>query len=531
VNNINTREGGTHVAGFRMALTRAITKFIEENNLIPKGAKISITGDDVREGLVAVISVKVPNPQFEGQTKSKLGNSEVRPVVASIVYEKLWNFLTERPDIGKKIAEKVITAARAREAAKRARELTRRKSALEEFSLPGKLADCSERDPEKTELFLVEGDSAGGSAKQGRDRRFQAILPLKGKIINVEKARIEKVLSNDEIKTIITALGTGVGAGFDISKLRYNKIIIMTDADVDGAHIRTLLLTFFFRQFPEIVERGHLYIAQPPLYRVKKGKKEMYIKTDDELDRVILLFALDSVKLLDKGGKELDRETAEKVVNDLLKLENLITVLSRKRDRDVINALLRVGAEYKDLYSPEKVKELVESLKKALPKSLEGTEFEIVEDKEHCSFKILCHIPIDKYLKKTVEINEDLLMLDIYKQARGLKKKIREVLGEPPYRVIKKEQVEFETLEELFNFLLKCGKEGIYIQRYKGLGEMNPEQLWETTMNPENRTLLKVSVEDAVQADEVFTVLMGDKVEPRREFIQRFAKEVRNLDV
>ncbi len=531
VNNINTREGGTHVAGFRMALTRAITKFIEENNLIPKGAKISITGDDVREGLVAVISVKVPNPQFEGQTKAKLGNSEVRPVVASIVYEKLWNFLTERPDIGKKIAEKVITAARAREAAKRARELTRRKSALEEFSLPGKLADCSERDPEKTELFLVEGDSAGGSAKQGRDRRFQAILPLKGKIINVEKARIEKVLSNDEIKTIITALGTGVGNKFDISKLRYNKIIIMTDADVDGAHIRTLLLTFFFRQFPEIVERGHLYIAQPPLYRLKKGKKEMYIKTDDELDRVILLFALDSVKLLDKDGKELDRETAEKIVNNLLKLENLVAVLSRKRDRDVINALLRVGAEYKDLYSQEKVEKLVESLKKALPKSLEGTEFEILEDKEHCSFKILCHVPIDKYLNKTVEINEDLLMLDIYKQARGFKKKIREILGEPPYKVVRKEQMEFETLEELFNFLLKCGKEGIYIQRYKGLGEMNPEQLWETTMNPENRTLLKVSIEDAVQADEVFTVLMGDKVEPRREFIQKFAKEVRNLDV
>jgi len=531
VNNINTREGGTHVAGFRTALTRAITKFIEENNLIPKGAKISITGDDVREGLVAVISVKVPNPQFEGQTKSKLGNSEVRPVVASIVYEKLWNFLTERPDIGRKIAEKVITAARAREAAKRARELTRRKSALEEFSLPGKLADCSERDPEKTELFLVEGDSAGGSAKQGRDRRFQAILPLKGKIINVEKARIEKVLSNDEIKTIITALGTGVGTNFDISKLRYHKIIIMTDADVDGAHIRTLLLTFFFRQFPEIVEKGHLYIAQPPLYRVKKGKKEMYIKTDSELDKVILNFALDSVKLLDKNGKELDRETAEKVVDDLLKLESLITILARKRDRDIINALLRVGADYKDLYSPEKVKELVEALKKSLPKSLEGTEFEIVEDKEHCSFKILCHIPIDKYLKKTVEINEDLLMLDIYKQARGIKKRIREILGEPPYRAFKKEESEFDTLEDLFNFLLKQGKEGIYIQRYKGLGEMNPEQLWETTMNPENRTLLKVSIEDAVQADEVFTILMGDKVEPRREFIQRFAKEVRNLDV
>ncbi len=533
VNNINTREGGTHVAGFRMALTRAITKFIEENNLIPKNSKISVTGDDVREGLVAVISVKVPNPQFEGQTKAKLGNSEVRPVVASIVYEKLWNFLTERPDIGRKIAEKVITAARAREAAKRARELTRRKSALEEFSLPGKLADCSERNQEKTELFLVEGDSAGGSAKQGRDRRFQAILPLKGKIINVEKARIEKVLSNDEIKTIITALGTGVGKNFDISKLRYNKIIIMTDADVDGAHIRTLLLTFFFRQFPEIVEKGHLYIAQPPLYRLKKGKKEIYIKSDEELERVVLEFAIDSVKLLSKEGKELNRENSLKVVDSLLKLQRLISVLFRKRDRDLINLLLRIGADYKELYSRESVENLVEKLKENLPKELSGTEFEIIEDKESCSFKVLARIPFDKYLKKEEFVDEDLLMSDLFKQGRDLKSKLREVLGEPPYRVrtAKGELVEFQTADELFSYLMDKGREGIYIQRYKGLGEMNPEQLWETTMNPENRTLLKVTVEDAVQADEVFTVLMGDKVDPRREFIQKFAKQVRNLDV
>ena len=533
VNNINTREGGTHVAGFRMALTRAITRFIEENNLIPKNSKISITGDDVREGLVAVISVKVPNPQFEGQTKAKLGNSEVRPVVASIVYEKLWNFLTERPDIGRKIAEKVITAARAREAAKRARELTRRKSALEEFSLPGKLADCSERNPERTELFLVEGDSAGGSAKQGRDRRFQAILPLKGKIINVEKARIERVLSNDEIKTIITALGTGFGKNFDISKLRYNKIIIMTDADVDGAHIRTLLLTFFFRQFPEIVEKGHLYIAQPPLYRLKKGKKEIYIKSDEELERVVLEFAVDSVKLLSKEGEELNRDDSLKVVDYLLKLQRVISVLSRKRDRDLINLLLRIGADYKELYSRKSVENLVEKLKENLPKELSGTEFEIIEDKESCSFKILARIPFDKYLKKEEFVDEDLMMSDLFKQGRDLKKNLREVLGEPPYRVrtAKGEIVEFQTADGLFNYLMDKGKEGIYIQRYKGLGEMNPEQLWETTMNPENRTLLKVTVEDAVQADEVFTVLMGDKVDPRREFIQKFAKQVRNLDV
>jgi len=533
VNNINTREGGTHVAGFRMALTRAITKFIEENNLIPKNAKLTITGDDVREGLVAVISVKVPNPQFEGQTKSKLGNSEVRPIVASVVYEKLWNFLTERPDIGKKIAEKVITAARAREAAKRARELTRRKSALEEFSLPGKLADCSERNPERTELFLVEGDSAGGSAKQGRDRRFQAILPLKGKIINVEKARIEKVLSNDEIKTIITALGTGVGKNFDISKLRYNKIIIMTDADVDGAHIRTLLLTFFFRQFPEIVERGHLYIAQPPLYRLKKGKREIYIKSDEELERVILEFAVDSVKILNGDGKELSEGESLEVIDLLLKFQRVVSILSRKRDRELINLLLRVGADYKELYEREKTEKLVERLRRELPEKLSGTEFEIVEDKESCSFKVVAKIPFDKYLKREEVIDEDLLISDLFKQGKGLKGNLREVLGEPPYKVKDKrgEIQKFKTLDDLFNYLMDRGREGIYIQRYKGLGEMNPEQLWETTMNPENRTLLKVTVEDAVQADEVFTILMGDKVEPRREFIQKFAKQVRNLDV
>jgi len=533
VNNINTREGGTHVAGFRTALTRVVIKFIEENNLLPKNAKISVTGDDVREGLVTVISVKVPNPQFEGQTKAKLGNSEVRPIVASIVYDKLYAFLTERPDIGRKIAEKVITAARAREAAKRARELTRRKSALEEFSLPGKLADCSERDPEKTELFLVEGDSAGGSAKQGRDRRFQAILPLKGKIINVEKARIEKVLSNDEIKTIITALGTGIGKNFDMSKLRYSKIIIMTDADVDGAHIRTLLLTFFFRQFPEIIERGHLYIAQPPLYRVKRGKREIYIKSDSELESVVLDFALDSVSFLDGDGKEVPKEEGLKIVEDISKLENVVSILSRKRDRDIVNILLRIRADYKDLYDREKAEKLVEEIKGNLPESLRETEFELIEDKEHCCFQISCRIPFDSYLKKTVKIDEDLLMSDLYKQGRGLKSRIRERLGEPPYRVkTKKGEVkEFLTLEELYNYLLQVGKEGIYIQRYKGLGEMNPDQLWETTMNPENRTLLKVSVDDAVKADEIFTILMGDKVEPRKEFIQKFAKEVRNLDI
>ena len=532
VNNINTREGGTHVSGFRAALTRAITKFIEENNLLPKNAKISITGDDVREGLVAVVSVKVPNPQFEGQTKAKLGNSEVKPIVTSIVYEKLTAFLNERPDIGKKIAEKVITAARAREAAKRAREMTRRKSALEEFSLPGKLADCSERDPEKAELYLVEGDSAGGSAKQGRDRRFQAILPLKGKIINVEKARIEKVLSNDEIKTIITALGTGVGSHFDISKLRYHKIIIMTDADVDGAHIRTLLLTFFFRQFPEIVEKGYLYIAQPPLYRLKKGKKEMYIKSDAELEKVVIDFALDTLALIDRDGKEMGKDKALSVLEKIMELNSIVSVLSRKRNRDVVNALLRAQADYKMLYNEETALKLASLIKENLPESLKNCEIQVKEDKDSCCFYIEIDIPFDNYLTKTVVVDEKFLISDLFKRGRGLKKQIREEIGNPPYKIKRKDEIkEFNTLDELYEFILKIGKEGIYIQRYKGLGEMNPDQLWETTMNPENRTLLKVSVEDAVSADEVFTVLMGDKVEPRREFIQKFAKEVRNLDI
>jgi DNA gyrase subunit B len=456
----------------------------------------------------------------------------VKPVVASIVYEKLWSFLAERPDIGKKIAEKVITAARAREAARRARELTRRKSALEEFSLPGKLADCSERDPEKTELFLVEGDSAGGSAKQGRDRRFQAILPLKGKIINVEKARIEKVLSNDEIKTIITALGTGVGNSFDISKLRYNKIIIMTDADVDGAHIRTLLLTFFFRQFPEIIERGHLYIAQPPLYRVKKGKREMYIKSESELEDVVLEFALDAVELLSSSGSPLPAQEARETLRELKRLMEIISILSRKWDRELLSLLIKVGADYKELYGEETAKELVKRLRENLPKSLSGTEFELVEDKEHCTFKIVARIPFEGYLKKEVVVDEELLISDLFKQARGISRRLRERLGEPFKLKDKRGEVlEFSSPDRLYHHLIETGKEGMNIQRYKGLGEMNPEQLWETTMNPENRTLLKVSVEDAVRADEIFTILMGDKVEPRKEFIQMFAKEVRNLDI
>ncbi len=532
VNNINTREGGTHVSGFRTALTRAITKFIDENNLIPKNAKISITGDDVREGLTAVISVKVPNPQFEGQTKAKLGNSEVRPAVASIVYEGLTQFLAERPDIGRKIAEKVITAARAREAAKRAREITRRKGVLEEFSLPGKLADCSERDPEKAELFLVEGDSAGGSAKQGRDRRYQAILPLKGKIINVEKARVEKVLSNDEIKTMITALGTGIGTNFDITKLRYNKIIIMTDADVDGAHIRTLLLTFFFRQFPKLIEKGHLYIAQPPLYRVKKGKKQIYVRSESELEKVVAEFALDSVKILGKNGEPLEGETAKEVVENIRKFNEVVAILSKRRNKDIVNALLRTKADFKDLYDRDKSTALATKVKENLYPPMENATFSVVEDKEHCGFKILFEIPIDRYLRKTVVIDEKFLSSDLFKRARGLKVRIRELIGDPPYKVLRgNTERKFTTIEELYNFIISTGKEGLYIQRYKGLGEMNPEQLWETTMNPEKRILLKVSIEDAVKSDEIFTILMGDKVEPRKSFIQKFAKEAKNLDV
>ncbi len=527
VNNINTREGGTHVSGFRAALTRAVVKFIEENQLLPKNSKLSISGEDVREGLVAVISVKVPNPQFEGQTKAKLGNSEVRPVVSSVVYDGLVKFLSERPDIGRKIAEKVITAARAREAAKRAREITRRKSALDDFSLPGKLADCAEKDPLKSELFLVEGDSAGGSAKQGRDRRFQAILPLKGKIINVEKARIEKVLSNDEIKTIITALGTGIGSSFDISKLRYGKIIIMTDADVDGAHIRTLLLTFFFRQFPQVIEEGHLYIAQPPLYRVKKGRREMYIKNDRELEGVIADFALDGLKI-----KGLTKEEAKELLRLISEFKETVSILSRKRDRRLVLSLVKIDASYKELSDIQSAEALLSRLLSELSKSVESPEGRVYEDKQHCSVNILVELPFEDFLKKDFRIDDVFLMSELFKKAKKLWRQIEQKLGEPPYSLERagKEYV-LETIDELYDFVLKVGKEGVYIQRYKGLGEMNPEQLWQTTMNPENRTLLKVSIEDAVKADEVFTVLMGDKVEPRRDFIQKFAKKVRNLDI
>lgn len=530
VNNINTREGGTHVSGFKAALTRVISKFIEENKLIPKNIKLTLSGDDAREGLVSVISVKVPNPQFEGQTKAKLGNSNVRTIVASIVYDKLLNFLAERPDIGRIIAEKVITAARARQAAKRARELTRRKSALDEFSLPGKLSDCSERDPEKTELFLVEGDSAGGSAKQGRDRRYQAILPLKGKIINAEKARIEKVLSNDEIKTMITALGTGIGNNFDISKLRYNKIIVMTDADVDGAHIRTLLLTFFFRQFPQIIEEGHLCIAQPPLYRVKKGKKEIYVKTDDELENVVLDFAFDNLKLVSKDGKKLSKPQSLKVLKDISRLNKVLLILSRRRNRDLINALFKVDANYKDLYDKSKTLNLMEAIKNVLPNSIKATRIRLDNDAENCGFKLIADVPIDKHLTKSITIDKDFLMSDLFKNGKLLMQKIEKILGKV-YTVEGKGKFTFRSLDELYSFLTEKGKEGLYIQRYKGLGEMNPDQLWQTTMDPENRTILKVLIEDAVASDEIFTLLMGDKVEPRRKFIQEFAKEVKNLDI
>jgi len=527
-NNIHTREGGTHLSGFRTALTKVIVRFIEENNLLPKGTKLTITGDDVREGLVAVVSVKVPNPQFEGQTKSKLGNSEVKSVVFSVVYEKLWDYLREYPEIGRKIAEKVITSARAREAARKARELARRKTALEDHSLPGKLADCSERNPDKTELFIVEGDSAGGSAKQGRDRRFQAILPLKGKIINVEKARIEKVLSNDEIKAIITALGTGVGTNFDIKKLRYGKIIIMTDADVDGAHIRTLLLTFFFRQFPEIVENGHLYIAQPPLYKVKRGKKESYIKTEEELELALMEFAVESVKLLNKKGEELSKNEAKEIAKNLLSFVKILEILTRKRDKRIVDAVITLKPEAEDFTNKEKVEEIAQKVVETVKAPV---EYRIEKHPEHGSYFIVFTVKDEKHTQKISVIGEDFVMLELFNKAKELKSKLIGTLGENPAVLSGKEKRTFQGLEELYNFLIEKGREGTYIQRYKGLGEMNPDQLWETTMNPENRTLLKVSVEDAVRADEIFTILMGDKVEPRREFIQRYAKEVRNLDI
>lgn len=520
-NNINTKEGGSHLAGFKSALTRTANNYAISSGVL-KDAKESITGDDIREGLTGVISVKLPNPQFEGQTKTKLGNSEVKGIVESVVNDVLGSYFEQNPAVVKKILEKAVQAARAREAARKARELTRRKGALESTGLPGKLADCAEKDPALSEIFIVEGESAGGSAKQGRDRNNQAILPLKGKILNVEKARFDKMLGSDEIKILITALGTGIGTeDFDITKARYHKIIIMTDADVDGAHIRTLLLTFFFRQMPQVIENGYLYIAQPPLFRVKKGRSERYIQNEGMLENMLFELAVDEITI--QNGKQLAGKAIIPYIKNLSKFERLLEWFSkRKNDTTVIKALLHYDLNSSLLKIETEVNELIKRLRKEFPDLTEEIKF----DEEHQSHRI--------ELKRAglyLTIDENFFASPDFKELKKLFSDLRG-LGHPPYTIThNSEKHTFGSSRGLFDFILSIAKKGITIQRYKGLGEMNPEQLWETTMAPEKRTLLQVSVEDSIKAEEIFSTLMGDQVEPRKEFIERHALEVRNLDI
>ncbi|HMK42971.1 MAG TPA: DNA topoisomerase (ATP-hydrolyzing) subunit B [Dissulfurispiraceae bacterium] len=523
-NNINTREGGTHLVGFKSALTRTSNTYALSKGIIKEG-KESISGDDIREGLTAVISVKLPNPQFEGQTKMKLGNSEVKGIVESITNEVLSTYYEENPSTARKIIEKAIQAARAREAARKARELTRRKGVLEDTGLPGKLADCSEKDPAFSELFIVEGDSAGGSAKQGRDRRTQAILPLRGKILNVEKARFDKMLTSDEIKTLITALGTGIGAGdFDIAKTRYHKIIIMTDADVDGAHIRTLLLTFFFRQMPDIIEKGYLYIAQPPLFRVKKGKTEKYVQNESALTKMLFELAAEDIVVAGPAGDI----SGKKLVQLLRRVSSYDSVLAwferRRRDVQVIEQLLVWNIDKSIVKDKDQMAALIGRLAEAIQSLKTG---ELVFDEEHETYEV--ELTRHNYRLK---LSNDLFALPEFKEAAGIYRELASIFGERPYKIaLKGEGRTVTTLKELLTIGLEASKKGLTIQRYKGLGEMNPQQLWDTTMDAEKRTLLQVRVEDAVNADQIFTVLMGDAVEPRKNFITEHALEARNIDI
>ncbi len=522
-NNINTHEGGTHLVGFRAALTRTMNTYAAANDLLKK-EKVAISGDDLREGLTAVISVKIPQPQFEGQTKTKLGNSEVKGYVESLMNERLAVFLEENPKVARDIIGKSIEAARAREAARKARELTRRKGALDISSLPGKLADCQEKDPALCELYLVEGDSAGGSAKQGRDRKFQAILPLKGKILNVEKARFDKMLSSQEIGTLITALGTGIGKeDFDVAKLRYHRIIVMTDADVDGSHILTLLLTFFFRQMPEIVERGHLYIAQPPLYKVKRGRKELYLRNEAALQNYLLEEGTDEMTLfLEDSGKSYTGKQIIPLLKQMVEFRTLLDKVTRKGiNEEVARVCLRLG-----------IRQEVEDLEGLRPyfakvgEVYEGAESSVLDD-----HRIILRLGNLRYALDQHVLN--IITSYEYGLLRESHRKVREIFGTGRAVVSSegKELIGTSIGLELLGFFMDTAKKGLAIQRYKGLGEMNPEQLWETTMEPTNRTLLQVKIEDAVEADNVFTILMGDQVEPRREFIENNALNVSNLDI
>jgi len=541
-NNINTIEGGFHLIGFKAALTRTINQY-STNGSLPKNLKAKISGDDIREGLAAVISIRIKSPQFEGQTKTKLGNSEVKGLVESLINEKLSIFLEENPSTARKIIGKAVDASRARDAAKRARDLARKQGALVDSTLPGKLADCQVSDPSERELFIVEGDSAGGSAKQGRDRKFQAILPLKGKILNVEKSRFDKILRSEEIKNIITALGTGVGQEeYNIEKIRYHKTIIMTDADVDGSHIRTLLLTFFYRHMPEMIDNGYLYIAQPPLFKVGKGKKSTYLKNEKELNDQILKRTCDKKNV--KFGEKEEILSDHKLYILMANLSEYFSIISRFKERgiisDLIETLFKEEVENKD-FLQDKQKML--ALKNILNKNNYNVS-EITFNNERDIYEMTVAPSFDKQNElrstellsniKPLKISRNFIYSNDFQKGLILSKSILKN-DKPPFFIFNKEDeknaVKIDDKEQLLAYFINEGKKGLGIQRYKGLGEMNPDQLWETTMNPDKRTLLQVRVEDAVETDEIFTVLMGEQVEPRREFINNNALEVSMLDI
>jgi DNA gyrase subunit B len=533
-NNIKNKDGGTHLTGFRAALTRTVNAYAQQAGLL-KDLKNGLGGDDVSEGLTAVVSVKHPDPKFSNQPKDKLVSSEVKGIVERIVNEKLGRFLEEHPREAKQIIEKAVLSARARDAARKAREMVQRKGALDSSSLPGKLADCQERDPARSELYLVEGDSAGGSAKQGRNRKDQAILPLRGKILNVEKARLEKMLSSQEIVTLITALGCGVEKEKDIERIRYHRIIIMTDADVDGSHIRTLLLTFFYRHFPEIVERGYLYIAQPPLYRVKKGKKELYLKNEQALEEFLLESAAENLTLRNPTGEgSIAGDQLRNLARLAGKYKRLIALIDRKCDARIVDAIVKSANLAKsDLRDQAVVAKALVRLQEYFDKyapELSDAVLKIAPDTEHGGFKIVAPVKVGG-VRKATTIDFEFMDSPEFTDLTTLYSQLS-VLGPPPYYLENGgEPLVLQRLEELADRVNEQGKKGLTIQRYKGLGEMNPEQLWETTMDPTRRTLLQVRVEDAYEADRLFSTLMGDLVEPRRAFIETNALNVRNLDV